>query len=137
MIAAGRPRRGTTVVEAAVVVPVTIMILLAIIVGGFGVFRYQEVAELAREGARYAAVRGTRYAQYTGRPPATRDDVYQSAILPKVVILDPRQLTVDVSWVPDQRPGSFVTVTVRYQWISEAVFGSITLSSSATIPMAY
>jgi Flp pilus assembly protein TadG len=131
------PRTGATTVEFAVVVPVTLLILLAIIVGALGVFRYQEVAELAREGARFASVRGTRYAQKTGRPTATQDDVYEQAIRPKLVLLNPGRLTVTTTWDPDKRPGSQVTVIVRYSWLAEAIFGNVTLSSSATLPMTY
>jgi hypothetical protein len=56
-----RRRKGATVVESAVVYPVTFFIILALIIGGLGIYRYQEVAYLAREGARYAAVHGFNY----------------------------------------------------------------------------
>ena len=62
-------RRGATLVEAAIVYSVLFQLLIGMIVGGLGVFRYQQVASLAREGARYASVRGTQYATNTGIPP--------------------------------------------------------------------
>jgi len=40
-------RQGATTVEFAVVAPATFILLLGIVVGGMGVFRYQEVAHLA------------------------------------------------------------------------------------------
>ena len=46
-------RRGTTTLEFAITCPIVFFLVFAIIVGGLGVFRYQEVAALAREGARY------------------------------------------------------------------------------------
>src|SRR5215211_5088715 len=56
-------RRGTSLVEAAFALPVTFFLLFALVVGGIGIFRYQQVAHLARETARYAAVHGGQYAK--------------------------------------------------------------------------
>jgi hypothetical protein len=50
-------------VEAAIVLPVAFILILGVLVGGLGVFRYQEVAHLARLTARFAAVHGGQYAQ--------------------------------------------------------------------------
>ena len=87
-----RARRGATLVESAFVLSVLFFLLLAVVVGGYGVLRYQQLALLAREGARYAAVHGGQYAQETGNPAATADDVYKNAILPYAVNLDPANL---------------------------------------------
>lgn len=59
-------RRATTVVECAVVYPVTFLILLGLIIGALGVFRYQEMAGLAREACRYASVHGAQYRRDAG-----------------------------------------------------------------------
>src|SRR5947209_4618356 len=134
-----RRRRGATAVEAAVVYPLTFMILIALIVGGLGIFRYQQVASLARQGARWASVRGGQYALDTGNTAASATDVYQQAVLPKAVGLDTNHLQCAVSWSPDNWPshvtsdsgtaaGSTVTVTVTYNWMPEAYLGGITLS---------
>jgi len=61
-----RRRRGVSVVESAVVYPVTFLILLALLVGGLAVFRYQEVAALAREASRYASTHGHNYRKDAG-----------------------------------------------------------------------
>lgn len=58
-----RRRQGGAVIESAVVLPVTFLLILGLIVGGMGIFRYQMVAHLARLTARYAAVHGGQYAQ--------------------------------------------------------------------------
>src|SRR6266404_7733612 len=63
-------RPGATVVEFAVVAPVTFLLILGLIVGGLGVFRYQEVAHLAREATRYASTHGGQY-QLDGLPTST------------------------------------------------------------------
>src|SRR5262249_25117797 len=93
-------RRGTTAVEAAFVFPSFFLILFAILIGGMGVFRYQEVASLAREGSRWASVHGTQYASDTGKTAATASDVYSNAIAPKIVSLQTSKLTYSVTWNP-------------------------------------
>ena len=50
-----RRRRGVAALEFAFVAPLVILFLFALIVGSTGVSSYQEVAHLAREGARYGA----------------------------------------------------------------------------------
>ena len=57
-----RPQRpGTHAVECAVIYPVTFFFILSIIYGAMGVFRYQEMAALARDAARYGSVHGAQY----------------------------------------------------------------------------
>src|SRR5207302_11000327 len=53
---AGRGRPGATLIESAVVLALTFLLLFAILIGALGVFQRQQVAALAREGARYASV---------------------------------------------------------------------------------
>jgi Flp pilus assembly protein TadG len=148
MIRSSRRRRGATVVEAAIIYPLTFLILIGLIVGGFGIFRYQQVASLARRAARWASVHGGQYAQDTGNAAATANDVYQQAVLPNAVGLDSSHLTCAVNWNPDNWPshvttntgtaaGSTVTVTVSYTWMPEAYLGSITLTSTSVVPMEY
>ncbi len=133
-----RCRRGSTLLEGAFVYPILSFFLLALAVGGLGMFRYQEVAWLAREGARYASVHGAKYHQVIGKPVATPSDVYDNAILPKIVGLDPGQLAYQVTWKPDNQPGSSVTVTLTYHWVPEALLGgSITLTSTSVVQMSY
>src|SRR6059058_5060909 len=110
----GSARRGATSVEFAIVASVVLLLLIGLIVGALGVFRFQEIARLAREGARYAAVRGEKYARTTGRPTTTPADVHQKVVLPGAVALNPSRLASNVTWSPDKQPGSTVTVTVTY-----------------------
>lgn len=144
-------RRATTLVEFAVVAPVTFLLIFGLIIGGLGVFRYQEVASLAREGARYASVRGAEYQAEAGNPAATPEDVYNNAILPNAVALDPNKLGYSVTWLyPDKSvqhiindnyetvQTNTVTVTVTYQWVPELyLVGPLTLTSSSTMPLTY
>jgi Flp pilus assembly protein TadG len=130
-------RRGTSTLEFAVICPLTLTLLCGLVIGGLGVFRYQQVASLAREGARYASVHGAKYQSATGNAAATADDVYNNAIKPKIAGLDTNQLTYAVSWDPDNRQGGMVTVQLTYNWIPEAFLGGITLTSTAVMPVSY
>ena len=82
------PRRGVQAVDAAIVLPVVIMLTLGTCSTAMGVYYYQLVATLAREGARYASVHGTQYAADTGNSAATPADIYNNAILPMAVGLN-------------------------------------------------
>jgi len=163
-------RSGTTILECAIVLPLTFFLLLMMVVGAMGVFRYQEVASLARSGARYASTHGAQYRTdaslgigtpgtyleesgglhwYTADPLATSgadpswtQDIYDSAIRPNLVALDPAALKVKIGWPPvinqadkpDNWPASKVTVVVTYQWTPEfAFFGPINLTSTSTM----
>src|SRR5437868_1684036 len=80
-------RPGATPVDCAVVAPITFLMILGLVLGAMGVFRYQEVATLAREGARWASVHGGQYTQEanpnTQSPPLTSSsDIYNCAIAP-------------------------------------------------------
>ncbi len=142
-------RRGSVATESIVVVPVLLALILGTLVGGYGVFRYQQIALLAREGARYASVHGGQYQLETGKAAATPQDVYNNAILPYAVNLDLSQLSCTVTWNSNNMPssvnsdyekptGNTVTVTINYNWFPEAyVIGPIVLSSTSTVPMSY
>ncbi len=58
-----RRRGGAVLLELAIILPIMFLLVIGMIVGAMGIFHYQEVARLAREGARYACVRGTEYAK--------------------------------------------------------------------------
>jgi Flp pilus assembly protein TadG len=130
-------RRGSVVLESALIYPVVFVLILGLIIGGLGVFRYQEVAWLAREATRYASVHGTQYAKITGKPVATDVDVYNNAIAAKVVCLNLSQLSYAVTWTPNNSPGSTVSVMVSYHWVPEAFLPVMNMSSTSTDVMAY
>src|SRR5262245_4468998 len=105
-------RQGSILVETAIVYPVLFVTVSAIIVLGLGVFRYQQVAHAAREGARYAAVHGAQYASETTKPAATAQAVYNNAILPQMGGAHQENLTYAVSWSAGNTPTTTKTVTV-------------------------
>ena len=141
-------RSGATAVECAIVLPIAFFLLFGLIVGAMGIFRYQEVAMLAREATRYASTHGHSYRGDAGLPIGTQEDwkqdIYDNAIVPKCVVLDTSSLTFDVSWPdvinqpgkPDNWPGSRVDVTVRYKWLPEMyLIGPIYLESKSSMPI--
>jgi Flp pilus assembly protein TadG len=145
-----RPRSAAAAVEFAAVGPTTFVVLLALLVGGLGIFRYQQVARLARDASRWASVHGTDYAKDTGNPAATPQAVYNQVIAPNATGLDPNHLTYSVTWNTSNSPyhtatvnnqqvnvANTVTVTVTYQWIPEALLGGITLTSTSVSVMSY
>jgi len=146
---ARQQRPGATVVECAFVYPVFLLLVLGLLVGAAGIFRYSQLASLTREAARYASVHGGQYAQETGNPAATADDIYKNAILPYAVNLDPANLAYTVSWDTDNMPyhmtddyekplANTVTVTVRYTWLPEVyLVDPVTQTSSSTMTMSY
>jgi len=139
-------------VETAIVLPVVMMLTLGTCSTAMGVYYYQLVATLAREGARYASVHGTQYAADTGNPPATAADIYNNAILPMAVGLTPGNLTYSVSWPTGNSPTSYnpnsnppgepvnnsVSVTVMYQWTPDLyITGPLYLTSTSVMPMSF
>ena len=51
-----RVAEGQTLVELTLVLPLFLMVLVGIVILGIGVFYQQQVANAAREAARYAAI---------------------------------------------------------------------------------
>jgi Flp pilus assembly protein TadG len=137
------------VVESGIVLLVTLLLVLGGVVAGLGVFRYQQLASLAREAARYASVRGGKYQQENGQAAATPQSVHDNVIATEAVGLDMTQLTYSVTWDdPSKMPvyydftnkvwkGNTVTVTITYQWVPEAFFGGITMTSTSVMPQTY
>jgi Flp pilus assembly protein TadG len=137
-------------VEYAIVIPIMIMLLAGLAIFGLGVFRYQQVALLAREGARYASVHGGQYQSVTGSTAADATAVYNNAIKPQAAGLNLSLLSYSVAWDDASKNPVYlsnpatntyrinnVTVTVSYTWTPEAFWGSTTLSSTSKMPITF
>jgi Flp pilus assembly protein TadG len=103
-------RRGSAMVEAALVTSTFIMLLVAITDFGRMGFALNSVTYAAHRAARFAATRGS-----SSGHTASASDV-QANVLSNIVGLDTSVLTVDVLWAPDQTPGSKVQVAVTYKF---------------------
>lgn len=118
-------RRGATLVEAAVVVPALLVLTLGLVQFGLVYNAMLTLNNLAREGARFAAVR----AQDAGDTPAGRDKLLQqvSAYLlqrAKGTAVDMRSpstvsLRIDA---PSLKSNSPVRVVIRYNMIANKAF---------------
>ena len=99
------PRRGTHVVESALIYMIVMILLAGVFVAGMGVFRYQEMAHLAREAARYAAVHAGQYQKENAAaitagtlPDVTVDYLKQNLVQAKAINLDLSKLQVAVNF---------------------------------------
>lgn len=144
------PRRAATTVECAVVYPITFLFVVGLLVGSMGMFRYQQIASLAREASRYASVHGTQYAKDANVPAPTPADIYNAAVAAKAVGLDLSKMTYSITYNTSNAPshinvvngnvtpyGNTVTVTLTYSWVPEAYLGGITLKSTSQATMSY
>lgn len=143
-------RRGVVLAEYGLLFPLLALLALGLIVAGVGVFRYQQVASLSRDAARWVSVRGAMYWQETGNAPATAADV-EAYVRSRSSGLDPDQLTVTTTWNESNWPArgdpssnppgkpirNTVRVRVEYLWIPEWFFGGIRLRSTSEMPMEY
>jgi Flp pilus assembly protein TadG len=107
-------RPGAHLVECAVVFPLTFVLVVGMMVCAMGVFRYQQMAYLAREAARYAAVHAGQYQQENVAairdgtlPDVTSAYLTTNIVRAKAVSLDTSNLQVDVK---------FNTSSGSYDW---------------------
>jgi hypothetical protein len=143
-------RPASALVEGALVYPILFLMLLGTVILVLGVFRYMEMAALARECCRWASVRGQKYAKDTGNPAATPVDIYNNVIVPQATGLDLSKLSYSVTWIKDNNTYhivltendvkpvlNVVRVTIRYNWIPEAFFVPVTFTSTSESIMSY
>ncbi|MGQ9457375.1 MAG: TadE/TadG family type IV pilus assembly protein [Anaerolineae bacterium] len=104
---AGRTR-GQSAVEFALAFPVVVLLILGLVDLGRLMWAYQSLAHAVREGTRYAIVHGS-------ASPQPADEVaIRNVVVQAAATLNPDQITVLVSWDPDNAPGSRVTVEAHY-----------------------
>ena len=127
-------RRGLAAVECAAVYPVAMLLLMGTLILGLGVFRYQQIQFLARQGVRYASVHGPTYASESGQPKATTDTVlsYVQGMAVGLNGLSCTQVSYSASTVP-----CTVSVTLTYTWTPGKLFSPMTWSATSTMPVTY
>ena len=127
-------RRGMSVVECASVYPVTILLLMGTCIMSLGVFRYQQLQFLAREGARYASVHGPTYASESGQSMASTSTVL-TQVQGMAVGLTGLNCTA-VTYSSTTMPCT-VSVTLTYTWTPEKLFSPTTWTVTSTMPVTY
>ena len=99
-----REQAGQSLAELSIVLVLFLVLLFGIVDAGRLIFAYNAVSAGAREGVRWAVVRGATSPLGT----ATKDDIkafVQNSTVGTTV-------DVDATWTPDSAPGSTVAVTV-------------------------
>jgi hypothetical protein len=117
------------------VYPVTMLLIIGTVVIGLGVFRYEQLQSLAREGARFASVRGPDYvASQSGNTEATTSTVltYVQTLAVGLSGLNCTEVTYSSNTIP-----CTVTVTLTYTWVPEGYFESQTWTASSTVLVTY
>ena len=145
-----KDRRGATLVEVAIIIPIMVVFVALAIDVVTGVFRFHQVATLARAGARYAAVHAGQYAAEQSSSVVTQAQLKQNVILPQSVGLTSSLLTCTLSWVDSSsypwtdstdtgvRKQNRVRVAISYQWQPMFLFGTpFTLTSTSEMTIAY
>ncbi len=99
-------RRGSSMVEFALVFLVFLLMVAGTLEIGRAVWAYNTLAHAARQGARFAMIRGS-------QNPATADQV-RTVVRNAAVGLDPNQITVTTTWPSGVARGNEVRVAVRY-----------------------
>ena len=107
-----RDRSGVAALEFAFIAPVLILLTVGIIDVGRMMWTASTLDHAAREGARFATVRGAMSAQ-----PTNQAEV-EAFVAGSAIGVDPANLSVTVSWTPDSNPGGTVTITVGYAYNS-------------------
>ena len=129
-----RSDHGTASIEFGVVLPAFMLLLYGMI--ELSHFGYSKVAlaDAAREGVRYAMVRGA-----ASGAPASADSI-RTYVRGRIGLLDPTDVTVTPSFAPNNSPGSTVTVSVSYPFVpflpGYSSLGSATLTDSAKMTIA-
>jgi Flp pilus assembly protein TadG len=97
-----QPRRGASLVEAAIILSILLTLIFGMIDLGLGVMRFNMISHAAREGVRQAMVNG----QFSRNPwPAGSWAASSSgqpavdAISPQLIGCDLAQTTISVAWV--------------------------------------
>ena len=124
-----REQAGQSLAELSFVLVLFLVLLFGIVDAGRLIFAYYAVSAGAREGVRWAVVRGATSPLGT----ATKDDIkafVQNSTVGTTV-------DVDATWTPDSLPGSTVAVTVTSPFSPIAPFPMVpkTLTLSSTSSM--
>jgi Flp pilus assembly protein TadG len=105
-------QRGSSLIEYGVVLVVMMTMIFGLIDFGRAMYAYHFVSNAAREGTRYAMVRGsTCNSNLSGCPVQSSSDVL--AYLQNVPAgIDPSQLSVNATWNPNNSPSCPVSESI-------------------------
>jgi Flp pilus assembly protein TadG len=146
-------RRGATILETAIILPIFLLLVLGMLDLGIAVFQHHALCQAARQGARRAVVHGelaSRLGSWgpPGQASSTQGmadvDFHEiaSVIRPFLTGFDPSSVSVAADWIDgNNRLGSRVqvSVTVDRPFLIPRMLGfeSITLEGKSTMQIAH
>jgi Flp pilus assembly protein TadG len=101
-------KRGNTLVESALVLWPFLLIVLGLVQIAFVVWSNSTLGYAVNAGVRYASLNGAR-----SRTPANAERIRQEVVANATGLVG-ANITVNVTWTPDNRPGSVVRVQGSY-----------------------
>ncbi len=101
-----RDTRGVAAVEFAFAFPILILLLVGTLDIGRALWFTSTLEHAAREGARYASLRGAE-----SLTPASDAEI-QAFVRNRAIGIDPSKFTVSVAWAPNRYAGGTVTIQV-------------------------
>ena len=104
-----RDQRGAAIVEWAFAGPIAIMLTLGAVEIGRAIFAQASITQAVKETARFASVRGA-----ASGAAATTDQL--AAMAYQLAGLGKTGTAANVTWAPDNRPGSQVTITMQHDF---------------------
>jgi Flp pilus assembly protein TadG len=126
-----RDSSAAAAVEFALCAPILVMLSLGTVEVGRAMLTYHDLSLAAFEAGRYAMVHGTGSAT-----PATKAQL-KTVASARLIGADPAKLGIDVTWDPNNNPGSFVTIALSYPFDFMVGFVPyLTLRSDVTVIIA-
>ncbi len=125
---------GSVAVEFALLLPVFLSLVIGTVEIGRVLYTTHALGYAAREGVRYAMVRGA-----DNPTPATTTNI-EDIVKARATALDPAKMVIAVTYAPDNSPGSLVTVQVTYDhefFMPFYSFESINLTNSSQRIVTY
>jgi Flp pilus assembly protein TadG len=115
---------GSNLVEYAILFIAFMMLMFGITGFGHALYAYTFVSNVARDASRWAAVNGSTCGSdnscngvgIMNNGPAVAGDVTTYVTNRTPLGIDPAQVTVTTTWIPDNKPGSSVQVQVQYNF---------------------
>ena len=101
-------RRGNALLESALVLWPMMLLMFGVIQVGFAIWSQSTLAYAVDTAARYATLHGARSSD-----PATADAIRQ-AVKDNALGMTATDITVVITWTPNNRPGSNVQVDATY-----------------------
>jgi Flp pilus assembly protein TadG len=125
MIRRLRSERGVATIEAAIIIPVLMLLLIAIIQGGIYIFTVSDVRQATREGGRVISI---------SRNDPNGEQSAETKVAASVSNeVDTSKLSYTFSSPPPWAPGASVKMTVTYpdslDLLGTSIAGSITSSA--------